>query len=68
MAVVEEGITTCCYARSDRYWLTDPQGLAWEQFHTQGDAPVFGKPASRKAAASEAGAASAVAQATSAYF
>lgn len=34
--------TTCCYARSDKHWVTDPQGLAWETFHTLGSAPVFG--------------------------
>jgi hypothetical protein len=36
-----EGETSCCYARSDKYWLTDPQGIAWEQFHTLADIPVF---------------------------
>jgi lactoylglutathione lyase len=35
------GETSCCYARSDKYWVTDPQGIAWEQFHTLGDIPVF---------------------------
>jgi catechol 2,3-dioxygenase-like lactoylglutathione lyase family enzyme len=35
------GETTCCYARSDKYWVTDPQGIAWEQFHTLGNIPVF---------------------------
>lgn len=37
----DEGETTCCYARSNKYWLTDPQGLAWEQFHTLDNIPVF---------------------------
>ena len=41
MALQDEGETTCCYARSDKYWITDPQGIAWEQFHTLGDIPVF---------------------------
>ena len=35
------GETTCCYARSDKYWLTDPQGIAWEQFHTLNGIPTF---------------------------
>lgn len=39
--VAEEG-TACCYARSDKYWATDPEGIAWETFHTLGDIPVFG--------------------------
>jgi hypothetical protein len=41
MALLDEGPTTCCYARSDKYWLTDPQGIAWEQFHTLDSIPVF---------------------------
>jgi catechol 2,3-dioxygenase-like lactoylglutathione lyase family enzyme len=40
-AVLDEGATTCCYARSEKHWITDPQGVAWEQFHTLGDIPVF---------------------------
>ena len=32
MQVQEAGDTTCCYARSDRHWLTDPQGVDWEHF------------------------------------
>jgi lactoylglutathione lyase len=42
MAVLDEGNTSCCYARSDKYWVTDPQGVAWEQFHTLGNIPLFG--------------------------
>lgn len=41
MALLDEGETTCCYARSDKHWITDPQGIAWEHFHTLGDVPVF---------------------------
>jgi hypothetical protein len=41
MALLDEGETTCCYARSDKHWVTDPQGIAWEHFHTLGDIPVF---------------------------
>src|SRR6187399_39071 len=41
MTLMDEGTTTCCYARSDKYWLTDPQGIAWEQYHTLGSIPVF---------------------------
>ena len=35
--------TACCYAESDKYWATDPQGIAWEAFHTLGEIPVFGQ-------------------------
>lgn len=41
MAVRDEGTTTCCYARSEKHWVTDPQGIAWEHFHTLADIPVF---------------------------
>jgi hypothetical protein len=45
LALADEGQTTCCYARSDKYWVTDPQGLAWEHYHTLGDIPVFSEKA-----------------------
>lgn len=41
MALLDEGETTCCYARSEKHWVTDPQGIAWEHFHTLGSIPVF---------------------------
>lgn len=41
MAMLDEGQTTCCYARSEKHWITDPQGIAWEQFHTLGNIPLF---------------------------
>lgn len=41
MALLDEGETTCCYARSEKHWVTDPQGVAWEHFHTLGNVPVF---------------------------
>ena len=34
--------SSCCYARSDKYWTTDPQGIAWESFHTLEDIPMYG--------------------------
>jgi catechol 2,3-dioxygenase-like lactoylglutathione lyase family enzyme len=37
------GETACCYTRSTKYWTTDPQGVAWETFHTLGDIPIFGE-------------------------
>ena len=36
--------TACCYARSDKYWVQDPQGIAWETFHTLGTVPTFNEP------------------------
>lgn len=44
MALLDEGATSCCYARSEKHWVTDPQGIAWEHFHTLGNIPVFGEP------------------------
>jgi hypothetical protein len=41
LALLDQGETSCCYARSDKHWVTDPQGIAWEHFHTLGDIPVF---------------------------
>jgi catechol-2,3-dioxygenase len=40
--VVEEGATTCCYARSEKSWIEDPQGVQWETFLTTGDSTVYG--------------------------
>ena len=49
MTLLDEGETTCCYARSDKYWLTDPDGVAWEQFHTLGSIPTFSQKAAEPA-------------------
>lgn len=40
--VVEEQATTCCYAKSDKQWIDDPQGIAWETFLTHGESAVYG--------------------------
>ena len=48
MALFDEGETSCCYAHSEKHWVTDPQGIAWEHFHTLNDIPVFSE---RRAAA-----------------
>lgn len=40
--VLEEGATTCCYARSEKSWVTDPDGVIWEAFHTIGEATSYG--------------------------
>ena len=50
MALLDEGATTCCYARSDKHWITDPQGVAWEHFHTLGNIPVFNEAAAQQPA------------------
>ena len=43
LTLLDAGQTSCCYARSDKYWVTDPQGIAWEQFHTLNGIPTFGE-------------------------
>ena len=40
--VLEEGRTTCCYARSEKSWIADPDGIVWEAFFTDGEATVYG--------------------------
>lgn len=40
-AVVDEAGAHCCYAVSDKHWVVDPQGIAWEAFHTLDSIPVF---------------------------
>ena len=41
--MIQEQDQPCCYARSDKYWVTDPSGIAWETFHTLGSIPVYGR-------------------------
>jgi catechol 2,3-dioxygenase-like lactoylglutathione lyase family enzyme len=48
LALFDEGTTSCCYAHSEKHWVTDPQGVAWEHFHTLASIPVFSE---REAAA-----------------
>src|ERR1700680_2341013 len=40
--VIEQGETACCYAKSEKSWIDDPAGIAWETFHTTGDSIVYG--------------------------
>ncbi len=40
--LTEQVGTACCYVKSNKYWATDPQGIAWETFHTLDSIPVFG--------------------------
>src|SRR5688572_29072383 len=37
----QKGVS-CCYAKSDKYWTIDPQGVAWESFHTLDSVPMYG--------------------------
>lgn len=52
---VDQAAATCCYAKSDKTWVSDPAGLRWETFHTFGEATRYGEdvaaPAPERAAA-----------------
>ena len=41
--VLPEKGAHCCYAKSDKYWVTDPQGIAWESFRSLGSVPLYGE-------------------------
>ncbi|NNC72784.1 MAG: glyoxalase/bleomycin resistance/dioxygenase family protein [Sphingomonadaceae bacterium] len=40
--VFEEGETTCCYAKSEKSWIADPDGVVWEVFRTDGENAIYG--------------------------
>jgi catechol 2,3-dioxygenase-like lactoylglutathione lyase family enzyme len=40
--VLDEGKTACCYAKSEKSWIADPDGILWEAFHTTGESTVYG--------------------------
>jgi predicted enzyme related to lactoylglutathione lyase len=41
-SVIEQGQTACCYAKSEKSWIDDPAGIAWETFHTTGESTTYG--------------------------
>jgi catechol 2,3-dioxygenase-like lactoylglutathione lyase family enzyme len=43
LPVAEQKQAACCYAQSDKYWSVDPQGIAWEAFHSLNTIPMFGE-------------------------
>jgi catechol 2,3-dioxygenase-like lactoylglutathione lyase family enzyme len=48
-SIVDEPGVHCCYAKGDKHWVTDPQGIAWEAFHTLDSIPFFNAPVQRDA-------------------
>ena len=51
LAVFDEGPTVCCYAQSDKSWVQDPAGVAWEAYRTMEDVQIFSsKPAKNESA------------------
>ncbi|HEY2815664.1 MAG TPA: ArsI/CadI family heavy metal resistance metalloenzyme [Casimicrobiaceae bacterium] len=53
--IVAEKGAHCCYARSDKYWITDPQGIAWESFRSLGSIPLYREEGHTAAGASGTG-------------
>jgi hypothetical protein len=43
VTTLEQKGASCCYAKSDKYWTVDPQGIAWESFHTLESVPTYGE-------------------------
>src|ERR1700730_6305506 len=41
--IVEAKAMTCCYAKSDKQWIADPQGVPWETFLTYGESTIYGE-------------------------
>ena len=41
--VLDEGQTSCCYAKSEKNWVEDPQGVQWESFLTTGESTIYGR-------------------------
>lgn len=54
--MLDEGATTCCYAKSEKSWISDPQGVVWEAFFTSGDSTVYGDSADVSALSANAAA------------
>src|ERR1700742_1099723 len=40
--IIEQGATACCYAKSEKSWIDDPAGIAWETFLTTGESTTYG--------------------------
>jgi len=40
---MDQEATTCCYAKSDKSWVTDTAGVRWETFYTMGEATSYGE-------------------------
>jgi hypothetical protein len=49
-AIIEQGQTNCCYAKSEKSWIDDPAGISWETFHTTGESTDYGDGSSERVA------------------
>jgi hypothetical protein len=50
VAITAQKGASCCYSKSDKYWTIDPQGIAWESFHTLDSVPMYGSDTRSRAA------------------
>jgi len=41
-SALEQENATCCYARGNKRWVSDPNRIPWETFHTLGESTVYG--------------------------
>lgn len=48
LGIYDEGKTTCCYAESDKAWVSDPSGIPWESYQNMGDAEIYSDPTEKK--------------------
>ena len=55
-AILEQGQTTCCYAKSEKSWIDDPAGIAWETFLTTGESTDYGDGTGERGPLAHAGA------------
>jgi catechol 2,3-dioxygenase-like lactoylglutathione lyase family enzyme len=53
-SVLKQENATCCYARGNKGWVADPNGISWETFHTLGESAVYGNDIAPRTAAREA--------------
>lgn len=51
VALLEQTNASCCYAKSDKYWVTDPQGVPWETYRTLESIETFGEDTRTRTAA-----------------
>ncbi len=42
-AIVSQPQANCCYAKSDKHWVEDPAGIAWESFRSLESIPFYGE-------------------------
>jgi catechol-2,3-dioxygenase len=51
LKVYGEGEVTCCYAESNKAWVQDPSGIAWEAYQNMNGAELFSEKPKAEAAA-----------------